>query len=326
MIQKNLQLEFSKRLLKRYTEIIKLQNQPKFLEIQKQAKNLQYIPYSSFEDIQIEPQPIQPQIIQQRQIDLSKIEPIRFPQPQFFPQKLQKPEWPTPEIYKKETPKLIKIQEELKKTYSLVYVKELNKSLVNITLNKDSYRVEEPEEDLAVINLIKDWIKEKVEDKPELVSDSKFINSQIERACKLLNRECSKQKIFEVRYYLIRDVIGLKNIHPLLCDPNILTIYCEGVNKPIKINYKKPHLEKIPSNIIFKTGEELDSFIKFLAKKTNQSISEDDPILHGTLQDNSTVQATLGTGVIDSKFTITKGSDSIPRSIPALSAILPSPE
>lgn len=110
-------------------------------------------------------------------------------------------------------------------------------------------------------------------------------------------------KIF---YYLARDFIGFNEVEPLLRDYFVEDIECNGVNNYIYIVHRK--YRNIKTNILFKSSERLSSFVEKLAQRCGKYISYSNPILDGTLDDGSRVNATY-TKDITSKgptFTIRK--------------------
>jgi len=109
-------------------------------------------------------------------------------------------------------------------------------------------------------------------------------------------------------YYIEKDFLGLGPIEPLMHDPNIEDISCDGVNIPIYVFHRDPLLGSIPTNIIFTDKEKLDSYLVRLAQLCGQSVSVVDPLLQGALLDGSRVQGTLSTDIArkGSNFTIRK--------------------
>ena len=167
-----------------------------------------------------------------------------------------------------------------------------------------TYKVKEPEINLEVLDKVEQNLNEKLQKDSSLVTNQKFIKNEIIRAFKQLRENYTLEDIYNTRYYLIRNYIGLGKIEPLLCDKNIISIQSDGVNKPITVMYKSLN-QKIKTNITFKTKEELESFIESIAERTNQEISEGNPVLNASLSDLK-VQAILSTGVLEPKFTISK--------------------
>ncbi|PIY35086.1 MAG: type IV secretion system protein VirB11 [Candidatus Aenigmarchaeota archaeon CG_4_9_14_3_um_filter_37_18] len=113
-------------------------------------------------------------------------------------------------------------------------------------------------------------------------------------------------------YYIERDFLGLGPIEPIMHDPNIEDISCDGINIPIYIFHRDPLLGSISTNIIFPDSEELDSYLIRIAQLCGQSVSVIDPLLQGSLPDGSRVQGTLSTDIArrGSNFTIRKFTES----------------
>lgn len=109
-------------------------------------------------------------------------------------------------------------------------------------------------------------------------------------------------------YYIERDIIGYEKLEPLMNDPNIEDISCDGVGIPIFVYHRDPKLGSLRSNIMFTTHDELNDFVVRLAQKSKKSITIAEPLLDASLPDGSRVQATLGTDIArkGSNFTIRK--------------------
>ncbi len=117
----------------------------------------------------------------------------------------------------------------------------------------------------------------------------------------------SKEKIM---YYLIREFLNYGKIDPIMRDPGIEDISCDGPGTPIFVYHKK--YESIETNVIFEEEDDLDSFIIKLAQICGRHISIADPLLDGTLPDGSRVQLTLGKEITTkgSTFTVRKFRES----------------
>ena len=96
----------------------------------------------------------------------------------------------------------------------------------------------------------------------------------------------------KVEYYLIRDFLGYSVIDPLMKDPNIEDISCDGVNIPVYVYHRK--YENLKTNIVFETPEKLNSFIVYLAQKGNKQISVSEPILDASTPEGNRINATFG--------------------------------
>ena len=105
-------------------------------------------------------------------------------------------------------------------------------------------------------------------------------------------------------YYIIRDFIGYGYIDALMRDHLIEDISADGVNIPIYV-WHRMH-ESLPTNIIFKDEDELNSFIIRMAYLAGKNISIASPILDASLPDGSRIQLTYGSEVTrrGSTFTI----------------------
>lgn len=104
----------------------------------------------------------------------------------------------------------------------------------------------------------------------------------------------------KIIYYIIRDFHGHERIDPLMKDPKIEDISCDGPGIPIYIYHQK--YESIESEVKFENEDELDSFVIKLAQRAGRHISIADPLLDATLPDGSRIQISL------SKEVTTKGS------------------
>ena len=115
-----------------------------------------------------------------------------------------------------------------------------------------------------------------------------------------------KQSHDIIKYYVLRDFIGLEKIEPLMMDKMLEDISCDGVGIPLYIYHRNPGYGSVRTNIVFGSAEELDSFVNKIAERCGKSISITKPLLDGTLPDGSRLQATLGSDIArhGSNFTI----------------------
>jgi len=107
-------------------------------------------------------------------------------------------------------------------------------------------------------------------------------------------------------YHLSKDSIHYGKIDPLMRDEMIEDISCDGVKIPVYIWHRI--YESIPTNIVFESEDELDSFVTRLAYKAGSHISISKPIADGRLPDGSRVHLTYSTEVTrkGSTFSIRK--------------------
>ncbi len=176
------------------------------------------------------------------------------------------------------------------------------------------YNVVEPkitEEDKKLLKEIKGFIQEKIDidfTKLRRREAIEYIENIFEDSIKYFKVIKSENEKSILLYYVLRDFIGLGKIEPLMRDPYIEDISCDGVNIPIYIYHKDPRLGSMRTNILFETKEELDRFVIKLAERCGKTISITNPMLDGTLPDGSRVQATLQSDIArrGSNFTIRK--------------------
>ncbi|GEM_PF-156242 len=164
------------------------------------------------------------------------------------------------------------------------------------------YILEEPKlmekERSALERIEKDLIDLVDVDLTTIKSPAKALDYLEEKIIYILKKykiELSFDEYKKIRYYVARDFIGLEKIEPLLRDPYIEDISCDGVNIPIYILHRRYGAMK--TNIIFKDLMELNNFIIKIAQRCGRYISYAEPLLDGTLPDGSRVQATLGKDV-----------------------------
>ncbi len=133
-----------------------------------------------------------------------------------------------------------------------------------------------------------------------------YLSNKVREIVKNYRMRISEHSLNKVVHYIIRDYIGFSRIDIMMRDPYLEDISCNGVNIPVYIWHRE--YESIPSNVIFPTAEELDSFITRLAYRTGRMINIARPILDAILPDGSRIQMTLGIQVTrhGSTFTIRK--------------------
>ena len=109
----------------------------------------------------------------------------------------------------------------------------------------------------------------------------------------------------KLKYYLLRDFVRLGPIDPIMQDPHVEDISCDGTDVPVYV-YHGEHRD-LRTNIRFDQGE-LNSFALQLAQRAGEQVSVSEPLMDGTLPDGSRVQLTFGSDVSTrgSNFTIRK--------------------
>jgi len=133
-----------------------------------------------------------------------------------------------------------------------------------------------------------------------------FLKKRVEEAALRYKITVDPFTLAKYQYYITRDFLNFGMIDGLMRDDRIEDISCDGINIPIFAWHRE--YESMPTNITFKTQDELDNFILKLAYLCNRQISLAQPLLDGTLPDGSRAQLTFGKEVTPkgSTFTIRK--------------------
>ncbi len=113
----------------------------------------------------------------------------------------------------------------------------------------------------------------------------------------------------KIEYYINRDSIEYGPITPIMKDPAIEDISCDGVGRPIYVWHSR--YESIPTNIRFDSDEELDDLVVKLAHKAGKHVSVAFPIIDAILPEGHRLAATYKREVSrdGSTFTIRKFKD-----------------
>jgi len=86
---------------------------------------------------------------------------------------------------------------------------------------------------------------------------------------------------YKILYHAERDLVGFGKIDPLMRDPNIEDISCDGVNKPVYI-WHRNH-ESIETNLQFENDEILDNLVVKLVHMAGKHVSSAFPIVDASL-------------------------------------------
>jgi flagellar protein FlaI len=86
---------------------------------------------------------------------------------------------------------------------------------------------------------------------------------------------------YKILYHAERDLVGFGQIDPLMRDPNIEDISCDGVAKPVYIWHR--NFESLETNIEFGTDEELDNMVVKLVHMAGKHVSSAFPIVDASL-------------------------------------------
>ena len=115
----------------------------------------------------------------------------------------------------------------------------------------------------------------------------------------------SQISLFKIEYYLSRNYLNWGRLTPLMEDPYIEDISCDGYDIPLYLFHITE--TNIKTNISF-TEDELLSLAFKLAQRTGKHVSAASPIVDATLSDGSRLQLTFGKEITSrgTSFTIRK--------------------
>ncbi|MDI9609956.1 MAG: type II/IV secretion system ATPase subunit, partial [Archaeoglobales archaeon] len=181
--------------------------------------------------------------------------------------------------------------------------------LYNDEANEYAYAINEPPLKKEEEPLVKDLVRklEYYVIKPEEIWD-KFLALRGKVNTILDDFRIKKEGSDYLRllYHVMKRTILYDRITPLMFDPNIEDISCNGYRKPIYVFHRS--YTNLRTNVAFEDEDELDSFVINLAQKCGKHLSVAEPMVDATMPDGSRIQLTLGKEVTDhgSTFTIRK--------------------
>jgi flagellar protein FlaI len=172
------------------------------------------------------------------------------------------------------------------------------------------YKVMEPQlndEEKGSLNFIEETLIKSIDIRLDELDTQKvemFLSERIGYIIKdynLMVDEVLKNKIL---YYIKRDFVWYGPIDPLMRDPQIEDISCDGSGQPLFLFHRK--YGSVKSNIQFSDEDVLSKFVVMLAQKCGKHISIAEPMLDATMPDGSRIQMTLSKAVTakGSTFTI----------------------
>ncbi len=119
----------------------------------------------------------------------------------------------------------------------------------------------------------------------------KYLEEQIRKIADEFGIKLTPLQHIKIMYYIYRDFLGYNEIDPLLKDPNIEDISCDGFTTPVYVVHRK--FGSLKTNVKFENMENLKDFVVKLAQRCGRYVTYAEPILDGTLPDGSRVSATL---------------------------------
>ncbi len=160
------------------------------------------------------------------------------------------------------------------------------------------YKIQEPgldENEKTVLHLIEEGIKELINISLVNIKDEGIVIEYLEKSTKILLTELrikiSVDSFLKIMYYIYRDFVGLNDFEPLMRDPFIEDIECNGINSPVYIVHRR--LRNLKTNLTFTSIPYLASLVEKIAQKCGKYVSYANPLLDGSLPDGSRVNSTF---------------------------------
>ncbi len=134
------------------------------------------------------------------------------------------------------------------------------------------------------------------------------LKDELEELLSMYGVEIEVASFYRLFYYLFRSFRGFGKLDPLMADPHIEDISCDGYDLPLFVYHDE--YTDIETNVAY-AEEELDNLVVRLAQQSGRHVSIGDPVVETTLPDGSRAELALGEEVTPrgSAFTIRKYAD-----------------
>jgi flagellar protein FlaI len=131
-----------------------------------------------------------------------------------------------------------------------------------------------------------------------------YLRNKVAEVIKNYKLKIPTETVEKLMYFIVRDFIGYGKIDPLMRDHMIEDISADGIDIPLYVWHRE--YESLPTNIVFKSADELNNFIIRLAFLAGKQISIASPLLDASLPDGSRIQMTYGSEITrrGSTFTV----------------------
>ncbi len=170
------------------------------------------------------------------------------------------------------------------------------------------YHVDEPRLNVAEVSMYEDIMNLLYFEPPEVEDSSSFFEAVVKRMEELLGRYAviyEGARVNYIRYYLLREALGFGYIDPLMRDPHIEDVSCNGYNTPVYVWHTSYEYVETTMRI---PEKELDRLVLKLAHVSGKHLSIANPIVDAILPGGHRLAATYRKEVTTggSSFTIRK--------------------
>lgn len=160
---------------------------------------------------------------------------------------------------------------------------------------------DELKERLDTVLLLED-VEEKEEYEEEVEMKLEKLETRMIELSQEYDIDINDETFHRLMYFVEREYVYYNKIDPLINDPNVEDISCDGEGKYIFVFHSD--YKDIITNVKFEK-DELRSFIQELAQRSGEHISAADPMVDASLPDGSRAQMTLGSEVTTKGSTFT---------------------
>ena len=137
-----------------------------------------------------------------------------------------------------------------------------------------------------------------------------YLFAELRRAGFLEGRAPEQQEEAKaVTHYLLREILGYSAVDPLLRDPELEAVSCEGPGRPAKVWHKRYNSHGwLETNVLFRDPEDMNSVVARLVQRSHRSLSVSSPVVDCVLPEGYRLAATWGKEVtsLGSSFSIRK--------------------
>jgi flagellar protein FlaI len=175
--------------------------------------------------------------------------------------------------------------------------------------NEHRYRVVEPslnETELDLLDRVFDDIRDPLLYRDSVSDDPvEALREELRQRLEEYGVDIGMETFYRLFYYLHRAFLGYGKLDPLMQDPGVEDISCDGSNLPVFVYHEE--YTDVETNVAFE-GEALNNFVIQLAQRSGRHVSVSDPVVSTTLPDGSRIELALGEEVTPrgSAFTIRK--------------------
>lgn len=171
------------------------------------------------------------------------------------------------------------------------------------------YQVVEPpvsSHELLLLEETHDFLRDvTIFDTPAQATNLTLKYEDVKRIIRRLDATITDERLRILYYYLRRNFLGYGRVEPLMHDPFLEDISCNGPDIPVYVYHR--HHANLSTNLIF-ADPELNRYVLKLAQKADKQVSLSTPLIDAALPDGSRAQITYYDVVSTrgSSFTIRK--------------------